>query len=46
MNIIHIMKDGSIRDSMTGIVIHNEDFYAVLNAINEQRLEKKKGDKK
>ena len=33
MNIIHIMADGSIRESVEGLVIQNKDFYQVLNGI-------------
>ena len=33
MRIIHIMRDGSTRESVEGVVIRNEDFYQVLNGI-------------
>ncbi len=39
MNIIHIMADGTVRESIEGIVIQNEQFYQVANGI----LEKQKG---
>lgn len=39
MKIIHIMKDGTVRDSIEGIVIPNGEFYQVLRGI----LEKRKG---
>ena len=39
MNIIHIMSDGTIRKSIDGVVIQNEQFYQVANGI----LEKQKG---
>ncbi len=41
--IIHIMKDGTIRDTVKGIVIHNEQFYQVLNGIQKKLIEKKGG---
>lgn len=37
MNIIHVMKDGTIRKSIEGVVIQSEDFYRVLNGIMEKR---------
>lgn len=40
MAVIHIMQDGSVRDSIEGIVIHNEEFYRVVNGILESRKEK------
>lgn len=42
MNIINVMKDGTIRKSVEGLVIHNKDFYRVLNAIQQRR----KGERK
>ena len=36
MNIIHIRADGSIQDSIEGVVIQNEQFYEVLNGIIER----------
>ena len=35
--IVHIMKDGTIRDSVEGIVIPNKEFYQVLQGIVEKR---------
>ena len=43
MQIIHIMKDGTIRDSIEGIVIPYGEFYQVFNAILEKQ--KKEGKK-
>lgn len=37
MEIIHIMKDGTIRDSIEGIVIPPGEFYQVLNGILEKQ---------
>lgn len=37
MEIIHIMKDGTTRDSLDGIVIPDGDFYQVLRGIIEKR---------
>ena len=41
MKAIHIMQDGSVRDSIDGTVIHNEDFYTVLKSILKNRGKKK-----
>lgn len=41
MNIIHVMADGSTRESVEGVVIQNEQFYQVLNGILEKQ--KKEG---
>ena len=40
MKIVHIMKDGSVRDSVEGIVIPNGDFYRILQIIIEKRGKK------
>lgn len=40
MNIIHVMKDGTVRKSVEGVVIQSEDFYRVLNGIMEKRAGK------
>lgn len=37
INIVHIMADGSTRDSIEGIVIKNDQFYQVLHGIMEKR---------
>lgn len=37
MQIIHIMADGTVRDSVEGIVIPNGEFYQVLRGIVEKR---------
>ena len=37
MQIIHIMADGTVRDSIEGVVIRNEQFYRVLNGILERQ---------
>lgn len=37
MKIIHIMADGTVRDSVEGIVIPNGDFYKVMQGIIEKR---------
>lgn len=37
INIVHIMADGSTRDSVEGIVIKNDQFYQVLNGIIEKQ---------
>lgn len=33
MKVIHIMKDGTVRDSIDGVVIQNKEFYRVLASI-------------
>lgn len=40
--LIHIMKDGSVRESVEGIVIQNKEFYQVLDAIQKKRGEREK----
>ena len=37
MKIIHVMADGSTRDSVDGVVIQSEEFYRVLNGIIEKK---------
>ena len=37
MKIIHIMADGSTRDSIEGVVIQNEQFYQVVRGITERQ---------
>lgn len=37
MNIIHVMKDGTNRKSVEGVVIQSEEFYQVLRGIIEKR---------
>lgn len=44
MNIIHIMKDGTVRDSVEGIVIPKGEFYRVWQGILEKQKEKKNGN--
>ena len=36
MLIIHVMADGSVRDSVEGLVIQKEQFYQVLQGIIEK----------
>jgi hypothetical protein len=36
-NVIHVMADGTIRDSIAGMVIPNGEFYIVVAAIQERR---------
>lgn len=42
MKIIHIMADGSTRESIEGMMIQNKDFYQVLNGILAKKKEGKK----
>lgn len=37
MRIIHIMADGTTKESIEGMVIQNEQFYQVLRSIIEKR---------
>lgn len=37
INIIHVMADGTTRDSIEGVVIQSEHFYQVLHGIIEKR---------
>lgn len=40
MQIKHIMKDGTKRDSVEGVVVTNKDFYEVLNRLQKGREKK------
>jgi hypothetical protein len=42
MQIIHIMADGTVRDSVDGLVIPKGDFYKVLQGILEKQNKVKK----
>ena len=46
MKITHIMKDGTVRDSVEGIIIPNREFYRVLQGITEKRKERKSETRK
>lgn len=37
MRVTHIMANGEIRDSVDGLVIRSEEFYKVLNSIQEKK---------
>lgn len=37
MKIIHIMADGSTRNSVEGLIIQNDQFYQVLRGIVERQ---------
>ena len=37
MKAIHIMADGTVRDSVAGLVIPNEEFYVVLRGILQDK---------
>ena len=39
MNIIHIMADGTVRQSIEGVVIQSEQFYQVAQGILEKQAE-------
>lgn len=39
--VVHIMKDGTVRNSIDGVVIQSESFYKVLNEI-QKKLNKRK----
>jgi hypothetical protein len=36
MTITHIMADGTVRDSIEGVVIQSEQFYEVLRGIQDE----------
>lgn len=36
-HIVHIMADGTIRESVDGLVIKSKDFYQVLTAIQQKK---------
>lgn len=36
MRVIHIMADGSVRDSVKGVVIPNKEFYRIYNEIRRK----------
>ena len=40
MKIVHIMQDGSKRESVKGVVIQNEEFYRVLQGLLEKKVAK------
>lgn len=37
MNIIHVMADGTVRESVDGVVIQSDQFYQVANGILEKQ---------
>ena len=37
MKIIHVMKDGTTRDSVEGVVIQSDQFYQVAHGIIEKQ---------
>ena len=37
MKIIHVMADGSTRDSVAGVVIQSDQFYQVVQGIMDKR---------
>lgn len=39
MNIIHVMKDGTTRDSIEGVVITNDMFYQIAHEILKKKNE-------
>ncbi len=41
-NVIHIMADGTVKESIEGTVIKSEQFYKLLNDI--QKKKEKKND--
>ena len=40
MKIVHIMRDGTKRESVKGVTIPNDEFYRVLQGIIEKRVDK------
>ena len=39
MNIIHVMKDGTIRDSVEGVVIQSDLFYQIAHELLKKKKE-------
>lgn len=37
VRIINVMADGTIKESINGTVIQNEEFYRILNAIQNKK---------
>lgn len=37
MKVIHIMKDGTVRQSVEGLKITNKEFYIILNEIRGKK---------
>ena len=42
INIINVMANGSVRESVKGITIPNKEFYIILNQIRSKKNEKEK----
>ena len=42
MKIVHIMSDGSVRESVEGVKIPNKEFYIIFNQIRSTKNEKEK----
>lgn len=40
MQIIHVMKDGTTKESVKGVVIQNDQFYQVLRGIMQKDVTK------
>ena len=38
--VLHVMKDGTVRDSVKGLVIENEQFYRIYNSIIKKGVKK------
>ena len=41
LHITHVMADGSVRESIEGVVIQSEQFYQVMKGILEKQNEKR-----
>lgn len=37
MNVVHILKDGTVTETVKGHVIQNPDFYEILKAIQNKK---------
>lgn len=42
IHITHVMADGTVRDSVAGVVIKNDHFYRVLKGILEKQNNNRK----
>ena len=45
IKVIHVMKDGSVRDSIEGVVIPNEEFYQAWRGVLEWKEEQRKKER-
>jgi hypothetical protein len=44
MKIVHIMADGTTRETIDGVVIENDQFYQVIQGIIEKQEKERKNE--